>query len=305
MSTSCDLCGGRSDGFICKGCGGELERAIGDMTSLLHEVSVVATGQARVYRASGQASTGDEEREWDGEQAEIPAWLRSREGRVALPATRLMVRLDARELLWEAGNTLSGWARHLAESRGAELPPAADLIPWLLRNIASIRFDEAAAECHEEITYLHGRMTRAVDRSPSRVYAGPCHAPTADGRCERSLYGWPGADEIECDGHGTGSEYDVGCRAVHTTADRRAWLMAELSDMLMPLTFWEWWLPKLITELEWPNRSTWWRWEKRLEVKGQDSASGEDTFRGGDVVAYAEREQARIIGNRDRTRRSA
>jgi hypothetical protein len=297
----CGVCDGETDAFLCRPCLHEVERAIGDCTSLLHEVSNVATRQTNVYRANGKAEDlSGERRQWDGEQKALPAMLRSREGRVALPATPMMVNLAARELLADAYDTLLTWASHL----GADPISSTRVVAWLLTHANEIRFTEDAAQIHDEITYLHRRMVSAVDRSPSKVYAGPCHAGQADGsRCQRPLYGWPGADDITCDGTGTGSEYDVGCRTVHTTDQRQDWMLAELTDALLPLAVWQGALPRMLKDLTWPNRSTYWRWLRAKRLTPKTVAHGIELFRGGDVIDLVTEEQPRIIGNQGKPKR--
>lgn len=111
MNLRCQVCDAGTDAYLCKACAEEVRRAVGGTASLMHELSVVATKQARVYRAA-TPHPRDRER-WDDEERDIPAWLRSRDGRVALPATALMVNLDAQELMFILLNTLYAWAEHL------------------------------------------------------------------------------------------------------------------------------------------------------------------------------------------------
>lgn len=297
--TPCRVCAARTDAYLCRSCLTELQRAIEDMPSLMHEISILAVGQAKVYRANARATPQPAEPNWDDEQARLPAMLRSREGRTTLVATKLLIRLDARELLYDAWNTLAGWARHLAESRGAALPVESQLVGWLLAHLDAIRYDEAAAEIHDEITYIRSTLRRAVDRTPSRIYAGPCHAALADGtRCQRALYAWPGAAEILCDGYGSPSSYEFGCRHSHTADERQAWQEAEFDGALLPLDVWRAALPRMFPELAWPTRSTWWRWvgSGRIVAKSIDRDATE-LFRGGDVLDLVRAEQNRIIGN--------
>jgi hypothetical protein len=284
---------------MCRECGGILERAFGDMRSLMHEVSVVAMRQTKVYRANGRPQT-DEDRDYDPE-AWLPAFLRSPHGRTALRPTVMPVNLDASALLWEAGNTLSTWARELSESKGAEIPT--DWLTWITDNARSFRYSECAFEVYDEITYLHGRMIAAVDRTASRIYAGPCHALvegagefTRGGRCQRDLYAKPGVDEIRCDGHRADGE---GCGAVHTTDERRDWLLAAIGDALLPLTTWQQALPKMLPELKWPPRQTWWRW---AETEGRhqrlfsyvDDAVGTPLYAGGHVLEVVRAQQVQL-----------
>lgn len=341
-------CGAETNGYLCKACTAELERALAELPALCHEVSVLATKQARVYRANGGAGDEDDalaelDEEYAWRAARIPAHLRSSIGRITLPETALMVNEFARDLLTAASNSVVTWARHLVESRHAEwsrrvegrgfvvvlrgeMPSTVNAVNvWLVANIAAVRFDEAGPVMHREILDLRRRMIRAVGRSPSRIYAGPCEAPLDDGQCKRPLYAWPArrrdddgepvrpddddSDAVICDGYrppfDRSDGYDPtdhGCGAKHYRTDRRAWLLADLEDRLLPLSLWQDTLPGLLDGIQWPtNRSTWWRWAKLLPVK--TVIDGVEFFRGGDVIDLCLRQQQRIRGNTARARR--
>jgi hypothetical protein len=288
MST-CRVCDAPTDAFLCRAHGAELARALGDAKSLLHEVGIVASGQARVYRSGGKPQPVEDE-DWLTEWRAIPAHLRSLQGRITLPATRAMVNIDARELMWDALNTLTTWARTLAESRSCEIPP--DWLTWMAHNAESFRFSEEAEQVWDEITYLNRRLVSAVDRSPSRLYAGPCHAKIGhlaeafdpavrDGLCQRDLYAKPGQVAIVCDGH-RGDEQ--GCGATHTPEQRRDWLLAAVEDALLPFDTWRTALPGLLPTLPKVPYNTMKAWVDKGRLVPHGRAHGGDLFRGGDVV---------------------
>lgn len=283
--SQCGVCEAQTDGFLCRYCLGKLGRDIGDLTALMHEVSVVATGQARVYRAAKRVEIDDEIVELDEEYAHrmaaIPARLRSRDGRMALPSTALPVNLDARELLYDAYDTLAAWCGSL----GALEIGSSQLVAYLLTHAPDIRFLEDAAQCYDEITYLHSRLEYAVDRSPERIYAGPCHADRDGVRCERDLYAPPGksrddAAEIVCDGHRGDEE---GCGATHLAGDRKEWLLASLEDSLVPLDELRAFV-KSTLHMPWPPGGTVRSWVNRKQIQPHTVIHGVDFYRGGDVL---------------------
>lgn len=330
MNVNCQApdCGALTDAWLCTSCALELKLAIKALPGLMHETSLLATGQTRVYRAARRAVPTDEEladveEEYAWRLALIPTHLRSRDGRVTLPATRAVVNLAARDRLDQAWTTLTTWARHLLETRGSREQPGstpAQVAAWLADRVNAIRHDEAAEQAFTELTRLREQLTRLVDRAPSRIYAGPCHVETDAARCDRPLYAWfsvwqasrdePGEDErvVVCDGYRPPGDKqwdpaDEGCGAEHTPADRAEWIIAEMDDRLDTLAFWQQWLPLLLPALTWPNRSTWWRWVNpprgqtaRLVAKSL-TRDAEELFRGGDIIDLVEREQARIRGN--------
>jgi hypothetical protein len=296
MSRPCLVCQADNTAFLCKPCLGEVRRAIAEMPSLRHEISMLATGQTKVYRANGRPDPNTDIEAWDAEEKRIPSWLRSKQGRVTLPTTAGMVNLHARDLLTEADTALIGWARHLAESRGIELAVTdrTQLDGWLLTNVDTIRWDEAAGEMHTELTRLQHRMTRAVDRAPSRRDAGPCHAPLTDNtRCQRRLYAWPGAEEIICDGYRPAADlevsYDVGCGARHSETDRDDHLRESLTTALVTIPELLDALPKLFPGYPRPGRGVAQSWvtNGRIFKRGTNHV-GEDLFLGSELLHLVE-----------------
>jgi hypothetical protein len=175
-------------------------------------------------------------------------------------------------------------------------------------------------------------MVRIVDRTASRVFAGPCDAKDDNGaRCRWTLYAppsprfdsdhertlWEQDNPIVCDGYRPPYSRDHDdltepCHTEHARTDRTAWMLADLEDRLLPLSMWQDALPELMPEIAWPSRSTWWRWAKndtnRRALEPRTVIDGVEFFRGGDVIDLCMREQQRIRGNRQRearTRRSA
>jgi hypothetical protein len=308
-------CQAPTQGFICKPCCNEAQRAIAELQSYRYELSLLATRQTNVYRANGRPGVDDELAELDEEYAwraaRIPAHLRSRDGRIALPQTATMVHLPARDLLEHADNLIVTWARVLHEATGIPWPgfaTVADVLVWLTDNAEAIRWHEAAAEAHHDLTDLHRRMQRAVDRAPSRVYAGPCGTRLDDGTgCDRPLYSsapphfdseddrtrWWREHPIVCDGYRPPFDRsdgwapgDKGCGTEHDRGDRRAWMIAELEDRLLPLSLLQDTLPGLIGDLiqATPPKSVVAAWVRQGRLIARTVIDGVEFFRGGDLV---------------------
>lgn len=281
--SDCGVCEAEAGGaFLCKPCLNQLERDIGDMTSLMHEVSVVATKQAKVYRAARRAEPDTEAADLDEEYAwrlaRIRPHLRSKDGRITLPSTALPIDLDARELLYDINDTLLAAACDL----GADEISSRDVVAWLLAHINDVRFNEDAARLYDEITYIHRRAEHAVDRSASRIYAGPCHAALADGtQCDRDLYLKLGAEEIRCDGH-RGDE--TGCGTVHVYADREEWLRDHLEGALVTVDDMLAALPRLFPKLTVPRRGSINGWITNGRLVAHGNHYGEPTFVGGELL---------------------
>ena len=353
-------CAAPTDVFLCEPHTVELEAAFGDLPALVTDLVNSIARQTRVYRTARPATVTDED--WRG-------------GDEALEAFAEPANLAAGDLLDEARNTLTTWARHIAGTRGVELAPipeplgpvcarhqhdyrpagcghhpeqckqmhpghvhdmrlkgcgletdeetgeptctllhcqhgscrairaaqytgvAAQLASWFIQRRDSIRLDEAAGELHGDITGLQRRLLRAVDRSPSRLYAGPCHADVEhviseehDGtvytrrmpRCQRDLYAAANAKMIVCDGWRGDGE---GCRSVHSWGSRKKWLQGEVEDALLPLSELIAAMPDIFPHLPKPPKTVVQAWVRQGRLIAQTvTAGGIELYRGGDLV---------------------
>jgi hypothetical protein len=143
--------------------------------------------------------------------------------------------------------------------------PIGTLIRWLQDNVESIRYDEAAAVIHEEITGLHQENQRwSLGRTGEEVFAGNCDAtqigfeaveqrrltvernratwvlmttltPTAS-RCGVALYGREEETEVRCSACGTRYPLQPRLDEIRSTAinDRLA-RAHEIADALTTL----------------------------------------------------------------------
>jgi hypothetical protein len=307
----CDVCGAKTDAFLCPDCGHALAKTLGDLPSLLDALADRAAGRTRVYRASRLIPWADEElatleAEHAATQALIPASLRERAGRITLPGTALPVDLDATKLLDQARNTLTTWARHLGDNRGNPIQAKVtrrlgvernraiwikyrwpitviDVCRWLHVHVDAIRYDEAAREIYTDLSTLHGKISRAVDRSPDDIYAGPC------AHCQVDMWRRAGKDEIICDARyyvlGDAGQLETvrGCGMNYTLEQRTRWLLDAIRDELAPLDMLQGFVHSL--GWPWPPAATVraWRFRRRLDVRSVDR-HGVELFRGGDVL---------------------
>ena len=319
--TACQICGVPADGYLCSradrddpGHIEQLEQAVAELPAYLDELDVVVAKQAAVYRRNGPAGGHGDRDEVAEEQRAIPAWLRSPHGDSAMRATTTPANLDAADLRRDTIDELL----RMACLAGADEISSRRVCAWLLNHLADIRLSADAGEIYDRITSRRRQLERAVDRAPSRIWAGPCDATVTDvhteerdgtvysttftAKCPRDLYAWPGADEITCDGWTPRSGPGTGCGTVHTADSRHDWLIRSTDDALLPMDTWRESLPRMLPFLQWPDRSTWWRWAQRLENRGRPDAP---LYRGGDIVAICEQQQNTIIANRAKRRRTA
>lgn len=196
-------CGRPADGyFLCQGCAGELDAHLASVDTLMAELTITVTRQARFSSTVAVSTSGPAPLPYDPNASEALAVLH---------------------------NTLTTWARDLSERLGHDLDELTDdaVAAWLRARRYSIRSHPAAAELADEIGYAVTNGWRAVDRAPGSVYIGPCGA---DG-CELDLYGRadpaqpgrldPRQSVVRCQ-----------CGAQWNASQRREWLFDRLHDSL-------------------------------------------------------------------------
>lgn len=196
-------CGRPADGYLmCRWCADELGHHLQHVPALTRELNIAISRRARFSHSVPVATSGPEPLPYDPGASDASATLH---------------------------NTLSTWARDVAEHLGHDLDAGSDaeLSRWLRARCHAIRTHPAAGELADEITHAISNGWRVVDRSPGRVYIGPCGA---DG-CTLDLYGradpsQPGRLDprqavVQCP---CGTQWDA--------ARRRAWLFDQLHESL-------------------------------------------------------------------------
>jgi hypothetical protein len=182
------------DAYVCQGCTLTLERELGDVRWLDEQLDIVLTKQT-----SGAPSVG---------------YLKRTESDPALPYDP-----RATEVRWVLTNTITTWARMVAEQdERAVLPTIGGigiLAAWLASYSGVLRQMDQG-EAVDQLTAAIRSARRLVDIRPERVYAGPCD------ECRQDLYARPGAARITC----------TGCLATYDAADRRTALLEAARDHL-------------------------------------------------------------------------
>jgi hypothetical protein len=207
--------------YVCQACGRALARALDEAAGIVEDAVATAARQAR-YGTGGRAA-GDQ----------------------------MPFNFPAADAVWAAGNVLTTWARHVAETRGCgpgrPRPPAGPVcrtahascshltcqairirhVPhpvaraarWLATQIDWLRHRREALEAVDELHDACALLRRTADRPPAHWYAGPCLAqvPEEPYQCKADLYALPGASAVRCRECGTG----------HDAGERREWLLRE------------------------------------------------------------------------------
>lgn len=214
---------------------------------------------------------------------------------------------EAADATWAAANTLTTWARHIADTRGIPLPepagpmhgpvcraqpchhhtcaritsrsrehPMAAVATWLTRQLGWLRHRPEAAEAFDELTDACRLAVRTVDNPPVRWYAGPCD-------CGVDLYAAPSARWVRC--RDCGTEHDANAR--------REWLLHLAEDQLARASL----VAAALTALGLPTKDATvrkWAERGRLIPHGTDH-HGRPLYRFGDVLALARDTQRRDL----------
>ena len=187
------------DAYVCQACAIDLERALADVRWLDEQLDIVLTKQT-----SGAASIGFTKH--PGREQPLPYDPR------------------ATEVRWVLANTVTTWARVVAEERPANLPTIGGvgiLAAWLASYSGWLRQHQAADQAVEEVLSAVAAARRLVDVRPERWYAGPCQGQDGEG-CGHDLYARPNATHVTCPA--CGSRYEA--------ANRRDDLLAAARDHL-------------------------------------------------------------------------
>lgn len=270
-AVECGNCGRVShDGAaLCVTCTAELKKALLGCPDLLDDLLTTLAKQDRLGTAGGKRGKGSEQ--------------------------PLPVRLDIPDEIWTLGNTLTTWARDVAETAGLQVdashlarrrpPTALDSLrfaaTWMADHIGQLRRLAAADQAHDEISYAINSANAACSAPPLRVFVGSCN------KCEADLYGWPDHRAVKCGRCDT--EYrDMAerwnralfrLRGYPATAALIAGSIGELYDVLVSR--------KLINS--WHHRGT-------LAKVDHDPDTGDPRFRIGEVLDRASKSRPRKAG---------
>lgn len=229
-------------GYVCTECATTLTRNLALLLDRPQERAVVVIDHTR--RPTQHRTTGLPEHDTGLEHDLVDRMTRAQtitadanEGRDGAPADRGAVRLPYAYRTAEARrdliNTMRAAADGIARRRGLHRPldtPQA-LAYWLTHHVQWLRQQDDGGAIIGELLYAIREAIKAVDNPPERRYAGPCTASTTDPvglerACDGELYALPNRDTIEC----------PVCGATYPVTERRAWLLDQADDMLLPAT---------------------------------------------------------------------
>jgi len=222
--TECDVCGAKSQLFLCRNHIDELAELFTGLPRFMAFLQDAVLGRTRM---------GGPQRRHRGDEQPM---------RYNPKASTLYV--DAR-------NTLTTWLRHVVEQHGIDTPALAtisDVCDWLRRHVAAIAADEAAGECFTEIADLAERIERAINRPEAMRFLGPCitnpvpdavllerrKADDRETRCNRALTAKRAAKEVTCSQCHATRSVDVVIEALLDESGHMLLTVRELVDYVLP-----------------------------------------------------------------------
>ncbi|MDG3012396.1 hypothetical protein G4X40_19840 [Rhodococcus sp. D2-41] len=253
------------DAFLCTNCTAVLRADLTSAEWLANELDVTLTRQSRTAAPNvGYVHTGSDE-------TPLPF-----DERASIAAALLR-------------NTLSTWARDATESRGLVYDgdtTTAGIARWLRGNVDSLRQSATVGELMDGVASVVRDSVRAIDARAMKIFQGPCHAPTAFGKCQAELWSHRSEPIILC----------VECGASHTWTGRQQWLDAIIENRLLTAA-------ELIDAIYLrrgimlqEKRIHEWAYRNRLRVRGK-TFDRRPLYRAGDAFKLI-RKQERASGRR-------
>ncbi|MGC5019028.1 hypothetical protein [Micromonospora sp. DT47] len=240
LTTTCDLCGKPlpDTAYVCPRCANRTAEQLAAVWDVAGEVEVTVARLARYSDRHGRTLPDDDP---DGRP----------DG--GLKVTPLPFDPSARNRGNDAGNTITTWARHVAEERGGgpvrpgpvigplcrsgagcrhqtcalirsrSVPhPIARAAEYLLGHLGWLRHRPEAEEAFDELGDACRTLVQVVDAPPPLWYAGPCYTQGDDQVCREELYARTDDGTVKC----------PACKTRHSVTERRLWLLREADDVL-------------------------------------------------------------------------
>lgn len=181
--------------YACHGCSNRLFDRLRNAAALIPDVETTVVRQARTgdpTPRAGRPAPAEAIRPDSGT-------MRHYADQVTGYATGLPYDQRASEAYDSIVNTITTWARVVADATGADPPrDLDDLMRWVAGRADWMRYEQWAPDAFDELAYAARLVWRIVDRPAPYVDAGICGAPTETGLCEQWLTAPQGATWIRC-----------------------------------------------------------------------------------------------------------
>ncbi|MFI7707618.1 hypothetical protein [Nonomuraea sp. NPDC049480] len=261
---------------VCPACHSELERDLGDVPSIAHDLQLALARQVRISDSSGRR----------GHERPLPYDQRAGDAAILLHRTIVawVQELQAGVAIMH-GPTCETACGHptctyitLSTDAGHS---TADHARWLLRHLRVMvgRDGSENTRPHHAVEQLTNAIRKArhiIDRPLDQVYAGPCDL------CGRDMYARPEASRVTC----PTCVDEQGHRIGYGVQQRREWMLAEVEEMRLPAVD----VARAVTSLARPIKPALlrtWVARRRLVPVGTN-AHGKPLFRVGDVLDLME-----------------
>lgn len=179
MTTTCATCGRPvADAHVCTGCATRTAARLRTAADLWPELDTTIARLDRMGdptpRAGRPAPASPIRPDGDPASDQVTGW-----------PSGLPVNLAASETADVVRNTVTAWAKAVADEVGADLPgDMPELMRWLAGRIEWVRHQPWAPEAIDELAGMPGLLAKAVDRPATRTRfpVGPCPEQDDDGQ---------------------------------------------------------------------------------------------------------------------------
>lgn len=247
--TECQVCGAKSQLFLCKDHVAELRDTLSGLPRWIRHLAETAHGQTRLGDA-GRRTRADE--------------------------APLRVNLRASDLMDAVANTLRTWVRHACDVRGVDVPKVTVTAAarWLSSNVAALAADETAGECLFAFRAHVEQIERAINRPVPPRPCGPCPTITGPGgqQCGRELLSRREDFQITCPA--CGETYEVE-QLITRLMNQTHYLTFTVEELLRLLPLGQENVPRR-TLYDWISKG-------RLQARGEDSLTGKPKYLMADV----------------------
>jgi hypothetical protein len=182
----------------------------------------------------------------------------------------------ASEVSWVADNTVTTWARDMAETYphlSLTATTTVQAAEWLANLPSLLAVHPAASEILNEVTSLVIRIKQIIDIAAPRFFVGQCGHSDEHGTCTVELYAREDKNSVHC----------PQCQTEYSVDERRLMMLAVLNDQLATAVEIAPAMQRLTGREAKVDTIRSWKHNKKLFPHGH-TASGQPLYRIGDVI---------------------
>ncbi|MBT2537223.1 hypothetical protein [Arthrobacter sp. ISL-69] len=202
-----------NNAVICGDCEQTMDRALGDLGSLLEDLDTALSRQSRKRPARGNHERDDKPLPYELGASNAASNLKA----VLVAWARLVS--DERPSTYERviivdDETTEVRTFHLDHTPLTCKDTSESISSWLMHHVTWLAHHEAAADAYSEIVGAVNNIRRTIDIAPDTRYVGPCGSVLDGIECTETLYALEGSDDATC--RTCGTRWDTRARTLQT-----------------------------------------------------------------------------------------